>query len=117
MVGLVLIAAVLAVPDPLPMMSLPMEDIFCFDKELPPAPPRPIRGRVCVEIDGVGGMECWPDPPASVPQVSPIWSVRAFTASSIPGLIPPKSSEIPLLALESSPRDGHPRLLEEPPRA
>jgi hypothetical protein len=94
-----------------------MEDIFCFERELPPAPPRPIRGRVCVELDGVAGMECWPDAPASVPQMTPAWSVCSFTASSIPGLIPPKWSEISLLLQESSPQDGHPRLLEEPPRA
>ena len=63
MLGPALIAAVAASGDATPLMSLPLEEIFCFEREAPPPPLLPVKGRVCVEIDGIPGAECWPDPP------------------------------------------------------
>ena len=114
MLGPALISAVLGLlSEPPQMMSLPLEDIFCFDRE----PPRPIRTRACVELDGVPGMECWPDLPASVPEVSPLWSVRAFTAGSNDLPLPPRFSELALPEHEVRAADGHRRAPDEPPRA
>jgi hypothetical protein len=118
MLGPALISAVLALQgesvEPMPLMSLPLEDIICVDRDLPPPP---VRGKVCLEIDGVPSMECWPDLPASLPPLSFGWSVRSYTLAHAPSLLPPSMRGLlPSLAEESSAADGHVRLPEEPPR-
>jgi hypothetical protein len=118
MLGPALIAAVVALEgeslDPTPPMSLPLEDILCFDRE---PPPPPVRGRACIEIDGVPGMECWPELPATAPSLSFGWSVRAYTAARAPELTAPSYRDLPPPAHDSKRAEGHARLPDEPPRS
>ena len=111
--ALALVAAAVQ-PNPTPLMSLPLEDITCLERE----PPKPLpRARVCLELGAIPGMECWPDLPASTPQSSGSWTVRTFVAGAIADLIPPSATTIDLPEHRSLPIAGHARLPDEPPRA
>jgi hypothetical protein len=117
MLGPALISAALALslePEPL-LLTLPLEEIACLERDLPP-PPRPL-GRVCLEIDGVAGPACMPDMPVPLPAHTEGSVLRVFAATHRANLWLPVTEEAEPPELEAGPRDGHALQLEEPPRS